>query len=97
MRQLKDRGLPADEEGMGKYCMVNVDPVFPAKVRKGEFIVAGQNFGCGNNFYRGCVALKGGGIEAVICESANTNLVRNAVNHAVPCVWKLRAPKEPRP
>lgn len=86
IKQLRSRGVAVTEEEMGKFCMTNVDPAFPEKVNKGDFIVAGQNFGCGHNFYHACVSVKGAGIAAVICESSNTNFARNAINHALPVI-----------
>ncbi len=84
--QIRNQGKPVTEEELGKYCMTNVDPEFPKKVKKGDFIVAGENFGCGHDHDEPCVSIKGAGIAAVICESSNTNFIRNSIHHALPVI-----------
>ena len=81
------RDLRADTaEALGKYCMVNVDPDFPKKVRKGDFIVAEDNMGYGHDHDHGCLALLGAGVGAVLCESAAPYFLRNSIEHGLPVV-----------
>ncbi|MFC1988867.1 3-isopropylmalate dehydratase [Chloroflexota bacterium] len=84
--QWRESGTPITNELLGKYCMTKVDPDFPNKVKKGDFIVAGQNFGCGHDHYHACGAIRGAGISAVICESSNTNFIRNSIHNALPVI-----------
>ncbi len=84
--QLRGKGVPVTDEEVGKYCMVNVDPDFPKKVKKGDFIVAGENFGYGHDHYHACVSIKGAGVGAVVCESTNANFMRNSLHHALPVI-----------
>ena len=84
--QMKRQGIPITEEGMGKYCMINVDPEFPKKVKKGDFIVGGKNFGYGHDHHWACMAIRGVGVAAVICESSNANFIRNSIHLALPVV-----------
>ena len=84
--QLMNRGIPVTEEEVGKYCMTNVDPEFPKKVNRGDFIVGGKNFGYGHDHDHACVSIKGAGVAAVICESTNGNFMRNSIHHALPVI-----------
>ncbi len=59
------------------------DPEFPLKVKKGDFIVAGRNFGTSSGRPAGEI-LKAKGVKAVICESASMIFYRNTWNMAVP-------------
>ncbi len=84
--QIRNMGEPLTEEELGKYCMTNVDPEFPKKVKKGDFIVAGENFGYGHGHDHACMSIKGAGIAGVICESSNINFIRNSTHHALPII-----------
>ncbi len=53
---------------------------FPNKVEKGDFIVAGKNFGCGSSREHAPIAIKGCGIQAVIAESFARIFYRNSTN-----------------
>lgn len=59
------------------------DPEFPLKVQKGDFIVAGRNFGASSGRPAGEI-LKAKGVKAVICESAGMVFYRNTWNIGVP-------------
>lgn len=84
--RLRSQGMPESEEQLGKYCLVNVDPDFPARVKKGDIIVAGENFGYGHDNDHACKAIRGAGVAAVICESTNTVFLRNATYHGLPVI-----------
>jgi 3-isopropylmalate/(R)-2-methylmalate dehydratase small subunit len=77
---------PQTEKEWGKYCMTNLDPEFPNKVKEGDFIIAGENMGYGHDHESGPLAIKGCGVSAVICESTNRNFFRNAVHIGVPVI-----------
>ncbi len=79
-------GHPKTEKDWGKFCMVNIDPEFPKKVKKGDFIIAGENMGYGHDHESGPLAIKGCGVAAVICESTNRNFFRNTVHIGVPVI-----------
>lgn len=86
LRRLGERGIPRTYEELGKYCMTTVDPDFPKKVQKGDFIVAGQNFGYGHDHDHACMSIKGAGVGAVLCESTNAYFLRNALDHGLAVV-----------
>ena len=58
-----------DEERLSQHCMEGLDADFNKKCKKGDFIVAGTNFGCGSSREHAPIALKGVGVSAVIAES----------------------------
>ena len=64
--------------------MEGLDAEFNEKCNKGDFIVAGRNFGCGSSREHAPIALKGVGISAVIAESFARIFYRNATNVGVP-------------
>ncbi|MBE6499290.1 MAG: 3-isopropylmalate dehydratase small subunit [Methanobrevibacter thaueri] len=78
-----------DEKTLAQHCMEGLDPKFNEKCQKGDFIVAGKNFGCGSSREHAPIALKGAGISAVIAESFARIFYRNATNVGIPL---LKAP-----
>ena len=73
-----------DEEKLSQHCMEGLDDKFNEKFKKGDFIVAGKNFGCGSSREHAPIALKGVGVAAVIAESFARIFYRNATNVGVP-------------
>ena len=73
-----------DEETLSKHCMEGLDEEFSEKCKKGDFIVAGSNFGCGSSREHAPIAIKGAGVAAVIAESFARIFYRNATNVGVP-------------
>lgn len=73
-----------DEERLSQHCMEGLDSNFNEKCKKGDFIVAGKNFGCGSSREHAPIALKGVGVSAVIAESFARIFYRNATNVGVP-------------
>ncbi len=73
-----------DPKKLSEHLMEGLDPEFPNKVKKGDFIVAGENFGCGSSREHAPLAIKGAGIAAVIAESFARIFYRNAINLGSP-------------
>ncbi|QIR76040.1 3-isopropylmalate dehydratase small subunit [Sulfurospirillum diekertiae] len=73
-----------DVEDVAKYAMFGADPDFTKKVKKGDFIVAGTNFGCGSSREHAAITLKAVGVGAIIAESFARIFYRNAINLGVP-------------
>ena len=73
-----------DEERLSAHCMEGLDAEFSEKCKKGDFIVAGTNFGCGSSREHAPIALKGVGVAAVIAEGFARIFYRNATNVGVP-------------
>ncbi|MFH1239202.1 MAG: 3-isopropylmalate dehydratase small subunit [bacterium] len=68
----------ADE--LAKHCMEDIDKEFVSKIKKGDIIVAGKNFGCGSSREHAPIAIKACGISAVIAENFARIFYRNALN-----------------
>jgi len=85
VRQLQEKG-PVTEGDLGPHCLVNVDPDFPKKVSRGDFVVAGPNMGYGHDHDHASMALKGAGVGAVLCESAAPYFLRNSIDHGLPVI-----------
>jgi len=74
--------LPMNE--LKKYVLEPIDPEFPRKVKPGDILVAGKNFGCGSSREQAPAALKALGISVVIAESFARIFFRNAVSLGLP-------------
>ncbi|HIC86937.1 MAG TPA: 3-isopropylmalate dehydratase small subunit, partial [Aquificae bacterium] len=74
----------SDPNELAKHCMEDADPTFASKVRKGDFIVAGKNFGCGSSREHAPLAIKAAGVSAVIAKSFARIFFRNAINIGLP-------------
>jgi len=88
--------VTSDEKELGKHCLEDVKPEFPGRVKKGDIIVAGENFGCGSSREHAALAIKGAGISCVIAKSFARIFLRNCINIGLPIIEKdiLRFCKE---
>ena len=71
-----------DYNELAKHAMEGLDKDFHSKVKKGDFIVAGLNFGCGSSREHAPIALAYSGIKAVLALSFARIFYRNAVDGA---------------
>ena len=71
-----------DYNELATHAMGGIDPDFPSKVKEGDFIVAGKNFGCGSSREHAPIALSTCGIKAVIATSFARIFYRNSVDGA---------------
>ncbi len=69
-----------DPEELAKHVFENIRPEFAKDVKPGDFVVAGENFGCGSSREHAPLALKATGIKAVIAKSFARIFFRNAIN-----------------
>jgi 3-isopropylmalate/(R)-2-methylmalate dehydratase small subunit len=74
-----------DIPALKAMCFVLLDPDFPSKVRTGDIIVAGTNFGH-HSHPHACVAMVESGIRACLCESTDSAFVRKALNVGLPII-----------
>ena len=81
----------SDPVELAKHVMEGIDRNFYHKVKKGDIIVAGKNFGCGSSREHAPIAIKAAGIEAVIAKSFARIFYRNAFNIGLPIFESLEA------
>lgn len=69
-----------DPKELAKHCMEYTNPDFYSKVKEGDIMVAGKNFGCGSSREHAPIAIKGCGVSIVIAKSFARIFYRNALN-----------------
>ena len=69
-----------DHQELAAHCMEDLDPTFVSRVKPGDIIVAGENFGCGSSREHAPVAIKASGIACVVAKSFARIFYRNAIN-----------------
>ena len=74
----------SSESALASHCMEDIDAEFVKKVKKGDVIVAGDNFGCGSSREHAPLAIKASGISLVIANSFARIFYRNAINIGLP-------------
>ena len=74
----------SDPEDMGPHALEDLDPEFAKRVKPGDFIVAGKNFGCGSSREQAAVCLVALGLGGVIARSFGRIYFRNALNQGLP-------------
>ena len=74
----------SDEASLAAHCMEDIDADFVKKVKKGDMIVAGKNFGCGSSREHAPISIKASGIACVIAETFARIFYRNAINIGLP-------------
>jgi 3-isopropylmalate/(R)-2-methylmalate dehydratase small subunit len=83
----------SDPEHLAKYVMEDADPTFCTKVKVGDIIVAGDNFGCGSSREHAPIALKAAGISAIIAPTFARIFYRNSFNMGLP-IFELEEANE---
>jgi 3-isopropylmalate/(R)-2-methylmalate dehydratase small subunit len=83
---LPGRYLDRSGDELGQLAMSGVDPDFSRRVRRGDFIVAGDGFGTGSGRDSAATAIKLAGIAAIIAPSYGRIFYRNAINLGLPAV-----------
>lgn len=73
-----------DPAELAQHCMEDLDPEFLKKVKPGDIIVAGSNFGCGSSREHAPLAIKAAGISCVIARSFARIFYRNALDIGLP-------------
>lgn len=74
----------ADPEHLKAHCMEDLDITFRDRVKAGDIIVAGKNFGCGSSREHAPVAIKASGISLVIANDFARIFYRNSINVGLP-------------
>ncbi|MEW5747120.1 MAG: 3-isopropylmalate dehydratase small subunit [Nitrospirota bacterium] len=74
----------SDPKELARHVMEDADKEFPGKVKAGDLLVAGKNFGCGSSREHAPIAIKAAGIQAVVAKSFARIFYRNAFNIGLP-------------
>ena len=77
--------LPTIEE-MKVHTFESLDTEFSKKVEEGDFVVGGENFGCGSSREQAPAVLKALGVKAVLAKSFARIFYRNAINIGLPVI-----------
>ncbi len=76
--------LRSDLPELAKYVLEDADPDFVKKVKPGDFIVGGSNFGLGSSREHAPLVIKMAGISAILAKSVARIFFRNAINLGLP-------------
>ena len=74
----------ADPEHLKEHCMEDIDITFEDRVKPGDIIVAGKNFGCGSSREHAPIAIKASGVSLVIANDFARIFYRNSINVGLP-------------
>ena len=74
----------SDPAELARHCMEDADPEFVKKMRAGDIILGGENFGCGSSREHAPIAIKASGISCVVAKSFARIFYRNAFNMGLP-------------
>ena len=74
----------AENSELAAHCMEDIDKDFVGKVKKGDIIVGGENFGCGSSREHAPIAIKASGIDCVIAKTFARIFYRNSINIGLP-------------
>lgn len=71
---------------MASHLMSGIDESFAAKVKPGDILVGGKNFGCGSSREEAAASMREAGIGAVVAPGFGRLFTRNCINHGLPVV-----------
>jgi 3-isopropylmalate/(R)-2-methylmalate dehydratase small subunit len=74
----------SDPRELALHCMEDADPAFIKKMKPGDIIVGGENFGCGSSREHAPIAIKAAGISCVVAKSFARIFYRNSFNMGLP-------------
>lgn len=75
-----------DPKELAAKCMIDVDTEFVSRVKEGDIMVGGKNFGCGSSREHAPIAIKAAGISCVIADTFARIFYRNAINIGLPII-----------
>lgn len=81
----------SDSKELAAHCMEDIDAEFVGKVKPGDIIVGGKNFGCGSSREHAPIAIKESGISCVIAATFARIFYRNAINIGLPIMECVEA------
>jgi len=75
-----------EEAELAKHAMEDIDPEFVKRVRPGDIIVAGDDFGCGSSREHAVWAIRGAKVAAVVANNYARIFFRNAIDNGFPAI-----------
>lgn len=76
----------SDPAELARHCMEDMDAAFVSRVKPGDILVGGVNFGCGSSREHAPLAIKYAGVSCVVARSFARIFYRNALNIGLPIV-----------
>jgi len=84
----------SDAKELAAHCMEDLDKGFVGKVKTGDIMVAGKNFGCGSSREHAPLAIKTVGISCIIAETFARIFYRNSINIGLPILECVEAAQD---
>jgi len=81
----------SDPKELAQHCMEDLDKEFKNKVKEGDILVVGENFGCGSSREHAPLVIKASGISCIIAKSFARIFYRNAINIGLPILESREA------
>lgn len=69
-----------DMKELSRYLFEDIDPLLSSRIKEGDYIVAGSNFGCGSSREAAPLVILNAGVKAVIAKSFARIFFRNAIS-----------------
>jgi 3-isopropylmalate/(R)-2-methylmalate dehydratase small subunit len=88
--------VTTDASELARHCLESKTKNFAKRVKKGDIIVAGKNFGCGSSREHAPLAIKGCGISCIIAPSFARIFFRNCINMGLPIMESKEVTAEAR-
>lgn len=83
-----------DKKELASHCMEDLDKTFVTRVKKGDIMVGGLNFGCGSSREHAPIAIKESGISLVIAKDFARIFYRNSINIGLPIIESKEAAQD---
>lgn len=83
----------SDPKILASVCMEGYERGYSKKIKKGDVIVAGENFGCGSSREHAPISIKAAGVSCIIARSFARIFFRNAINIGLPVIEAEEAPE----
>lgn len=81
----------SDPKELATHCMEDIDKNFAKKIKQGDIMIGGKNFGCGSSREHAPIAIKESGISCVIASTFARIFYRNAINIGLPIIECVEA------
>jgi len=75
-----------DHSVWGEHVFEVLDKDYGNRIKDGDIIIGGDNFGCGSSREQAAIAIKEAGIAVVVAKSFGRIFFRNAINIGLPAV-----------